>query len=144
LGCHLRNRLVMRRPDAVVHHQAIEAPKDSGARCDQCRTILYGGQFLLNGAAEVLATTLGYQRICLGLRCTIAEDHACSCTVQQPHGCGTDPAGAPCYKRHLARQRQRYAIRTTMFTHRLKLRVLPITRNSALFRRLLLNKETSP
>ncbi len=63
---HRRNRLVVRRPDAVVHHQVVDPAKCGGCGGDQRLTILHDCQFLLDCPAKLLAAALGYQL--LGLR----------------------------------------------------------------------------
>src|SRR6202012_3786109 len=87
---HGGNRRIVRRPDAVVHHQGVDPPEGRDGVLDQRASRLRRVQVLREGSADGLTSTLGGQALCTVLGSPIVKRHACTSLTEEPYRRGTD------------------------------------------------------
>ena len=68
--------MVVRRPDAVVDYEDVEATEDGDGGGDERLAVLDGGEFLLDGAAVFFAAALGDEGAGAVFGGAVAENNA--------------------------------------------------------------------
>src|SRR5882757_3389453 len=93
-SCHGGDGGFVGGPDAVVQDGAVEAAEGGYRSGDEGLAILRRGKGLVDGAAEVGASTLGYEFFCLFRGGEVAEDDLRAGLAEETYGGGADSAGA--------------------------------------------------
>jgi hypothetical protein len=93
-SCHGGDGGFVGGPDAVVQDGAVEAAEGGYRSGDEGLTIVWSGEGLVDGTAEVGAPTLGYEFFCLSRGGEVAEDYLCAGLTEEADGGCADSAGA--------------------------------------------------
>ncbi len=126
---HGGNRLIVRRPHAVVHDQAVQPPKRSDRSGNQCAPVRWGTQRLLDSTAKIRPTKLRSQRFRRLPSLLVAENDLRACLPKHPHRSRANAARTTRYQRDLTFQRENH----TAHPRKSPARILPRSEVWALY-----------